>query len=165
MKTRVLHPIPAVFDSHSEILILGSFPSVKSREESFFYAHPQNRFWRVLAEIFGAPLPVSVQEKRAFLLRHRIALWDVLASCMIEGSADSTIREAEANDISPILSAAPIRAVFANGKTAWSLYRRHIEPRVAREALCLPSSSPANAAFSFDRLCEEWRRLIFGGKG
>lgn len=159
----VRHPIPPVFDARSEILILGSFPSVRSRQQAFFYAHPQNRFWRILAALYGAPVPCSTEQKRVFLLQNRIALWDVIASCRIEGSSDSSIRDVRVNDISPILSAAPIRAIFANGKTAWSLYERYIRPCVGREAVCLPSSSPANAAMSIDRLLSAWRDRIFAG--
>lgn len=151
------HPFPPVYDEGSRILILGSFPSVKSREQGFFYGHPQNRFWRVLAAVFADEVPGTVPDRRAFLLRHGVALWDVLAACEIEGSADASIRAAAPNDLGPILAAAPIRAVFANGQTAGKLYRTHIEPLTGRPAVTLPSTSPANAAWSLERLIEAWQ--------
>ena len=152
-----LHPIPPVFDKTSEVLILGSFPSVKSREEGFFYGHPQNRFWRVIASIFNEKVPATVEEKKAFLLRNHIALWDVISSCDIEGSSDATIRNVTANDINIILSNADIRTIYVNGKTAYKYYQKYTQPVLNREALCLPSTSPANAAWSLERLIEAWK--------
>ena len=165
MKTaeQLVHPFPPTWDEHSEILILGSFPSVKSREMAFFYGHPQNRFWRLVAALYEDAAPQSVEERRAFLLRHHIALWDVIASCSIVGSSDSSIRDAVPNDIRPILAGAPIRGIFTNGQTAFRLYRKYLLPEVGREAVCLPSTSPANAAWSFDRLAEAWN-VILGGR-
>ena len=154
-----VHPIPPVFDEKSKILILGSFPSVKSRETEFFYGHPQNRFWKVISTILGESLPTTVDEKRELLLKHRVALWDVLASCDIDGSADSSIRNATPNDISAILSTADVRAIFVNGKTAEKYYNRYIKPLTNRSAICLPSTSPANAATSFERLLDAWQRI------
>ena len=156
-RDRILHPIPPIYDAHSEVLILGSFPSVKSREAAFFYGHPQNRFWRVLAAVYGEAVPESVEEKTAFLLRHHIALWDVIASCSIEGSADSSIRDAVPNDLRPILELSGLRRIYCNGKTAEKLYRKYIEPTLGIKALCLPSTSPANAAWSLERLTAAWR--------
>ena len=156
---RIEHPIPPVYRGDSEILILGSFPSVKSREAMFFYGHPQNRFWRVTAAVFGDDYPQTVPERRAFLLRHRIAAWDVIASCEITGSSDASIRDVKANDLGPILEAAPIRRIFVNGRTAEKLYRKYIEPATGRPAICLPSTSPANAAWSLERLIEAWQVL------
>ena len=153
----LIHPIPPVYDANSRILILGSFPSVKSREQGFFYGHPQNRFWRVTAAVFGDELPRTVPERRAFLLRHGIALWDVIASCEIRGSSDASIRDATVNDLRPILEAAPIRAIFVNGQTAAKLYHRYAEPVTGRPAVLLPSTSPANAAWTPERLIEAWR--------
>ena len=155
------HPFPPVYDENSRVLILGSFPSVKSREQGFFYGHPQNRFWRVLAAVYRDEVPLTVPDRRAFLLRHGVALWDVLAACEIRGSADATIRAAAPNDLGPILAGAPIRAVFANGQTAGKLYRAHIEPLTGRPAVVLPSTSPANAAWTLERLTEAWQ-VIFG---
>lgn len=156
----IIHPIPPVFDGNSKILILGSFPSVKSREENFFYGHPQNRFWRMLARIFDAYVPQTVEEKKRLLLSNNIALWDVIASCEIEGSADSSIKNATPNDLSVILEIADITKIFVNGKTAEKYYNRYIKPKIKREAVCLPSTSPANAAWSFDRLVRVWREEI-----
>ena len=154
----VQHNIPPVWDEHSRILILGSFPSVRSREGRFFYHHPQNRFWKVLAAVLDCPVPGSVEEKRAMLLRHGIALWDVIASCEITGSSDSSIRSAVPNDLSVIR--APIRAIFCNGQTAGKLYRTHQETRMQRSAVLLPSTSPANAAWQLERLTDAWREAL-----
>ena len=151
------HPFDPLYDSHSRVLILGSFPSVKSREQAFFYGHPQNRFWRLLAALFQEPVPQPVAEKRELCLKHRIALWDVIATCEIVGSSDSSIKNATANDISAILSAAPIEEIFVNGKTASRLYDRYILPKTERTAICLPSTSPANAAWSLEKLQSQWR--------
>ena len=155
----VLHPFPPLYDENSKVLILGSFPSVKSREQKFFYGHPQNRFWRVLAAVFDCMPPRTIDEKRAFLLSHGIALWDVIASCEITGSADSSIKNAVANDLSPILAAADIRQIFVNGKTAEKYYRKYTEAATGRAAVCLPSTSPANAAWSMERLIAAWRSV------
>ena len=156
MSDRILHPIPPTWNGESEILILGSFPSVKSREMAYFYGHPQNRFWKVMSVLFEEEIPGIAEGRRAFLLRHRIAAWDVIAACRITGSADSSIRDAEVNDLRPILEGAPIRKIFTNGKTADRLYRRYTLPVTGISAVCLPSTSPANAAWSLDRLAEAW---------
>jgi hypoxanthine-DNA glycosylase len=153
------HPIPPVFDENSRVLVLGSFPSVKSRKEMFFYGHPQNRFWRVLAEVFERETPESTEEKRAFLISCGIALWDVLASCEIEGSADSTIKNAVPNDISQILLSAKIEKIFVNGKTAEKYYNKYIKKSTGREAVLLPSTSPANAVWTLERLVAEWKAI------
>jgi len=150
------HPIPPFWDKNARILILGSFPSVKSRECGFFYGHPQNRFWKVTAAVFGDTVPESIAEKQAFLRRNRIALWDVIAACEIVGSSDASIKNAVANDIRTILSGADIREIYVNGKTAKALYEKHILPTVGRKAILLPSTSPANAAWSLMRLTEAW---------
>jgi hypoxanthine-DNA glycosylase len=152
----VVHPIAPVYDENSRILILGSFPSAKSREEMFFYGHPQNRFWRVIAAVFGAETPQTAEEKRIFLLSHGVALWDVLASCEIEGSADSSIKKAVPNDLSRILSEAKIERIFVNGKTAEKYYNKYMKKTLGKEAVCLPSTSPANAAWSVEKLFEAW---------
>ncbi len=154
------HPIAPVYDERSQILILGSFPSVKSRESGFYYGHPQNRFWKLLAFLFEQELPTSNEQKHQFLLQNRIALWDVIASCEIEGSSDSSITEVKANDIQPILEGATIKAIFTNGKKADSLYSKYIFPKSQRPATCLPSSSPANASWTFEKLCEAWRVIL-----
>ena len=152
----VLHSIDPVYDGGSKILILGSFPSVASREVGFFYGHPQNRFWRVLSALLGAEMPRTVEDKKALLISHGIALWDVIASCEIVGSADSTIKDAVPNELSVILSSADIRAIFVNGKTALKYYDKYLKDKYGREAICLPSTSPANAAYSLPRLINEW---------
>ena len=157
MQEFVRHPFPPLYDAHSEILILGSFPSVKSREQQFFYGHPQNRFWRVTAAVFGCAVPQTVAEKRAFLLANHIALWDVIASCEIAGSSDSSIRNVHPNDLTPILSAANIRQIFVNGGTAAKYYDKYQKPVLGRDAVRLPSTSPANAAWSAARLTEAWQ--------
>ncbi len=153
----LFHPFPPLYDENSQILILGSFPSVKSREQMFFYGHPQNRFWRVLAAVFEEPIPQTISEKKTLVLSHGLALWDVLAACEIEGSADSSIRHAAVNDFTPILSAAPISRIYVNGKTAEKYFNRFAKPILGREAICLPSTSPANAAFSLEKLIEAWK--------
>ena len=157
---KLVHPIPPTWDQTSRILILGSFPSVKSREMAYFYGHPQNRFWLVLSLLFDEPFPETAEERRSLLLRHRIAAWDVIASCTITGSADSSIRDVVVNDLSPILTGAPIRQIYVNGKKADALYRKYLLPQVGREAVCLPSTSPANAAWSLDKLLSVWQQIL-----
>lgn len=152
----IQHPIEPVYNKYSRILILGSFPSVKSREEGFFYGHPQNRFWRVISAIYNAETPVTVEEKKQFLLEYHIAVWDVIASCDIVGSSDNSIKNVVPNDLQRILEIAPIEKIFVNGKKAEQLYKKYIEKEVGREAICLPSTSPANAAWSLDKLVEAW---------
>ena len=156
----VTHPIPPVFDEHSKILILGSFPSVKSRESGFFYGHPQNRFWRVLSSLFHEDLPVTIDEKRALLLRNGVALFDVLASCRIVGSSDASIRDVRPNDLRPILSRAKIERIYTNGAQATALYRRYLQRETGLDCIALPSTSPANAAFSLEKLISEWHLIL-----
>lgn len=156
----IIHPIPALYDADSRILILGSFPSVKSREAAFFYGHPQNRFWRVMAAVLGCPVPQSVPEKAAMLHAHHIALWDTIHSCDIEGSSDSSIQNVVPNDLSPILRAARIRAIFCNGATSHWLYCKYTQPLTGLPAVKLPSTSPANASFSVERLTAQWRSIL-----
>lgn len=151
------HPIPPVFNKDSKVLVLGSFPSVKSREEGFFYGHPQNRFWKVTARVFDEDIPVSVSSKKEFLLRNHIALWDVIGSCDIEGSSDASIRNVTVNDISIILNTADIRSIYLNGKKAYQYYQKYMFPVIKREGICLPSTSPANAAWSIEKLALAWR--------
>lgn len=161
MQTQTLcHPIAPVFDAHAHTLILGSFPSVQSREQEFFYAHPRNRFWPLMARLTGEALPESVEQKKALLLRHGFALWDCIARCTVTGSADSSIRNVEANDLRCITEQAPIVRICCNGSTALRCYRRHIQPVLRHEALLLPSTSPANAAWSLERLERAWRQTL-----
>lgn len=156
----ISHPIPPVYDSNSKILILGSFPSVKSREGRFFYHHPQNRFWKVLAALTDSPVPQSIEEKTALLLQNHIALWDTIQSCEITGSSDSSIRNVIPNDLRPILEVADIRQIYCNGGTSHRLYQRYLYPELGRAAIKLPSTSPANAAWSLERLIGEWQQIL-----
>lgn len=158
----IQHPIEPIYNEESTILILGSFPSVKSREEGFFYGHPQNRFWRVLSAICKVETPVTVEEKKKFLLDNHIAVWDVIKSCDIVGSSDSNIKNVVANDLRKILDVASIEKIFVNGKKAEQFYKKYIQPKTDREAICLPSTSPANAAWSLERLIDEWGREMKG---
>ena len=153
----IQHSIAPVYDGQSTILILGSFPSVKSRDVGFFYGHPQNRFWKVVAAVFEQPVPETIAEKRTFLLKNSVALRDVISSCDITGSSDSSIRNVVPNDLTQILQQAKIRQIFVNGKKAMSLYQRYLEPQTGCPAICLPSTSPANASWNLERLVEAWR--------
>ena len=159
-KQHVLHPIPPTFDEQSKILILGSFPSVKSREMMYFYGHPQNRFWKVVAGLFDEPVPMTVEERRQFLLAHHIAAWDVIGACDIVGSADSTIEKVVPNDLSEILKTAKIRHIYVNGRKAEEMFIRFQEERTGRKAVCLPSTSPANAAWSLEKLMDAWKVIL-----
>ena len=150
------HPFPPLYDKNSKVLILGSFPSVKSREQMFFYGHPQNRFWKVVTAVIGTDTPVTIEEKSAFLHSNHIALWDVIASCDITGSSDSSIKNVVANDLTEILDNADIKQIFVNGKTAEKYFNKYIRNTIGREAVCLPSTSPANAGWSVERLVEAW---------
>lgn len=155
----IIHPFAPVWDAQARALVLGTFPSVRSRENAFYYGHPQNRFWRLLATLYAQPEPTTIAEKTAFLICQRIALWDVLASCDIVGSADQTIRQPVPNAIASRLAGSPGMQVFANGQTAAALYRRYIEPSCGVPILTLPSTSPANAAWSLSRLQDAWQPL------
>ena len=156
------HPFPPLYDENSQILILGSFPSVKSRAQMFFYGHPQNRFWKVIAAVTGNEIPRTVEDKKSLLLSSGIALWDVIAECEITGSADSSIKNAVPNDLTVILDNADIKKIFVNGKAAEKYYNKYIRDALGLDAVCLPSTSPANAAWTPERLIAEWKRLITG---
>lgn len=160
MLEKIAHPIKPLYSKDSIILILGSFPSQKSREQMFFYGHPQNRFWRVLSAVFECDTPETVDQKREFILSHKIALWDVIASCEIEGSADSSIKNVVPNDFTEILNTADINQIFVNGKTAHKFYNKYIKDTLGREAVCLPSTSPANAAWSVEKLVSAWKIIL-----
>lgn len=151
-----IHNIDPVWSPTSRILVLGSFPSVKSREAEFFYGHPQNRFWKVIASVCGEPVPATVPEKKVLLLNHDIALWDVIHSCTISGSSDSSIRDVVPNNIPDLLSRTSIQALFVNGRKAADLYARYLRDSVGMDAVYLPSTSPANAAWTLPRLEVEW---------
>ncbi len=156
MKERIDHPFGPLYSEHSRILILGSFPSVKSREQNFFYGHPQNRFWKVLASVFDVPVPKTIDEKKELIISHDLALWDSIASCEITGSSDASIKNAKANDLSIILDNCSIEQIYCNGRKSHELYCKYIEANTGRKAVCLPSTSPANAQWSLDRLKEAW---------
>ncbi len=153
----MVHTIDPVYDAHSKVLILGSFPSVKSREQQFFYGHKQNRFWRVLAQVLECETPTNIQQKKAMLIGNHIAVWDVIASCEITGSSDASIRDVTPNDLTCILSGADIQAIYTNGGKAHQLYQKYLYPTTGREAYLLPSTSPANAGYSLERLVEAWK--------
>ena len=156
MNETIIHPFPPAYDGNSRVLILGSFPSVKSREQRFFYGHPQNRFWKVLAAVFGCAVPQTVEEKKQMLLANGVALWDVIASCEITGSSNASIRNAVPNDLTEIFTAADIRAVYCNGAASYNLYQKYLLPVTGREATKLPSTSPANAAWTLEKLIDAW---------
>lgn len=158
MLTHETHEFPACFDEHSEILILGSFPSVKSRAMGFYYGHPQNRFWRVLAAIYGEEVPMDIESRRAFVLRHHLALYDSLEACEIQGSSDASITNVVPADLNQILDNAPIKKILLNGKTAARYFNKYQKTKT--EAVVLPSTSSANAATSFERLLGAWRKAL-----
>jgi len=150
------HTFEPVFNKDSRVLILGSFPSVKSRENNFYYGHPQNRFWKVLAHVFEVETPQSIEEKRLFLIDHHIAVWDVIESCTIIGSSDSSIKDVIVNDFSKVLENSSIETIYVNGGKAYELYHKYAEKQTGIAAIKLPSTSPANAAWSVDKLCKAW---------
>ena len=152
----IVHPIPPLYNSDSRTLILGSFPSVKSREQAFFYGHPQNRFWRVLAGVFNEAVPQSIEQKRKFILSHNLALWDTIESCEITNSSDSSIKNVVPNNLDIILKNSRIERIFTNGKASQKYYDKFLKQKYG-EAICLPSTSPANAAFSLEKLINEWK--------
>ena len=154
------HTFEPVYNADSEILIIGTFPPVKSRQQHFYYGHPQSRFWKVLAAVTGDVLPTTIEEKKAFLLRNHIAVWDVIKSCSIIGSSDSSIKNVTPTDLKQILDHCQIRQIYANGITAGALYKKYQQPLTERDILVLPSTSPANAAWSLDRLYEKWSEIL-----
>ncbi|MGN0351719.1 MAG: DNA-deoxyinosine glycosylase [Roseburia sp.] len=154
--THVTHTFEPVYDQNSKILVLGSFPSVKSREQQFYYGHPQNRFWKVIAGCFSQEVPTTIEEKKRFLLEQGIALWDVIAECDIAGSSDSSIRNVVPNEMNRILKEADIQAIFANGDKAYQLFLKYCRKEGQPPVYKLPSTSPANAAFRLEKLKEIW---------
>ncbi|WP_251392382.1 DNA-deoxyinosine glycosylase [Mediterraneibacter agrestimuris] len=152
----VSHEFAPVFDKNSKVLILGTFPSVKSREQNFYYGHPQNRFWKVIARLTDSEIPRTIEEKKTLLLENGIAVWDVIESCEIVGSSDSSIRNVVPADLNQVLAQCNIKAIYANGGTAKKLYEKYSLEAIGREIIGLPSTSPANAAYSIDRLMESW---------
>lgn len=154
------HTFGPVYNKESKILILGSFPSVKSREGGFYYHHPQNRFWKVISSLYGEETPCSLEEKKAILLRNHIAIWDVIDRCDIEGSSDSSIKNVVPADIAGLLKKTSIQKIYANGNKAYELYQKYCFPVTKHDIIKLPSTSPANAAWTFERLCEEWKQIM-----
>jgi len=159
MNSVLYHPFGPLYNKESRVLILGSFPSVKSREQNFFYGHPQNRFWKVIAALYEQPQPQTIEEKKQLILDNGLALWDSIASCEITGSSDSSIRNARANDINVILDSCHIEKIYCNGRKSHELYRKYIEPATGRTAVCLPSTSPANAQWSLEKLIGVWAEI------
>lgn len=156
---RIVHTFAPVYDKNSKLLILGSFPSVKSREISFYYGHPRNRFWTLLSALLKQPIPVSIEEKKNFLLSYHIALWDVIQSCEIKGSSDSSIKNVVPNNILSLIEQSSVTHIYANGSKAYSLYEKYCKPDIFLPITKLPSTSPANAAFPLERLIKEWSVL------
>ena len=156
---RIRHPFGPLYGPESRILILGSFPSVKSREQNFFYGHPQNRFWKVIAALYDREVPKTIPEKRELILSHGLALWDSIASCVITGSSDASIREVRPNDLRIILDNSPIERIYCNGRKSYEMYEKYILPEIGREAGCLPSTSPANAQWSLEKLIDAWKEI------
>ncbi len=155
-----IHNIEPYFDKNSKILILGSFPSIKSRNTNFYYGHPKNRFWIVLAKLFNSNIPLTVVEKKELLTKNKIALWDVIATCKIRGSSDVSIQDVVINDINIILKNSTVNNIYINGKKAFDLYNKYVYPIVLKRAICLPSTSPANANYTVDRLIEDWKIIL-----
>lgn len=155
---RAIHEFEPVFNSKSKILVLGSFPSVKSREQKFYYGHPQNRFWKMMAFIMSIDTPVTIEEKKSFLLNHQIALWDVIDSCEIVGSSDSSIKDVVPNPINDLIDRTSIKAIFCNGKTSYNLLNKYFS-NLDIPIYCMPSTSPANAIYTFDKLVSEWVKI------
>lgn len=158
--THVTHPFPALYNKESEILILGSLPSVKSREQMFFYGHPQNRFWKVIAAVLNEPMPKNIEEKKAMLYQHHVALWDTIYSCDIIGSSDSSIKNVVPTDLKAIVKDSNVKRIFCNGKTSGTYFRKYQQKELGIEAEVLPSTSPANAAYSVERLVGIWKEKI-----
>ncbi len=156
----IVHPFPPLYDANSEILILGSLPSVKSREQMFFYGHPQNRFWKVMSAVLGEALPTTIEQKKQMLLKHRIALWDTIYSCDIIGSSDSSIKNVTPTDLGRILKESKVQRIFCNGGTSGRYFQKYQQKVLGMEATVLPSTSPANAAFSVEKLIRIWGEAL-----
>ena len=159
-RDRQIHPLAPIVDEQCEILILGSFPSVKSREVQFYYGHPRNRFWKMMAQLLECDEPVTNEEKRKMLLEHHIALWDTIHSCTIVNSADDSIQDVVPNDIAGLIESTQIKRIICNGKASYRYYHISQESSTKIKAEVLPSTSPANAAYSMERLIENWKTII-----
>lgn len=156
MINRLYHQIEPIYDKYSKILILGSFPSVKSRENQFFYGNPMNRFWKVISKITNNDIVITIEDKKHLLLQNRIALWDIVKSCTVIGSSDSSIKDVVPNDLNKILQIANIKQIFCNGNKSYELFKKYCEKQIGMCAIKLPSTSPANANFNVDKLVTEW---------
>ena len=161
---RIFHTFRPVYNEESTILILGSFPSVKSRENNFYYGHPKNRFWKVVAGVLKVNVPETIEEKKTMLLDHGIAIWDVMESCTIHGSSDSSIKDVVVNDFSEILENSKVEKIYANGGKAYELYEKYAKQKTGIPAIKLPSTSPANAAWKAERLIEAWSLIKDGNE-
>ncbi len=156
---KVYHELEPIYDENSQILILGSFPSVKSRENHFYYGHPQNRFWRVLEHLFHTIL-IDIEDKKTFLYEHHIALWDVIESCEIQGSSDASITNVKINDIHKIIAESQIKTIYVNGKKAEELYNKYVYEQTNIPCILLPSTSPANASYTLEKLIKQWEVIM-----
>ena len=157
---KIIHPFEPVYDSNSKILILGSFPSIKSREENFYYANPYNRFWKLIAKILHSDVPTTIEEKKKLLIDNKIAIWDVIYSCEIEGSLDTSIKEPKVNNICNLLRETKINTIIFNGKKASQVYSKYLEHYSGIDYYTLPSTSPTNASYSFEKLYSSWKDVV-----
>lgn len=159
MKEQIIHPFKPIFDKESKVLILGSFPSPKSREIGFYYGHPKNRFWKILSKVFEEPIPLTIKERTNFVLKHHIALWDVIKSCNIKGASDSSISNVVVNDMNMVLEQTKIQYIVTTGKKADALYQKYCFERTKIKSICLPSTSPANCAVKEETLVEQYQKI------
>lgn len=159
-REHVKHTFAPLYNNDSKILILGSFPSVKSRQNGFYYGHPQNRFWKVISSLFDCEIPQTIEDKKDLILNSKAALWDVIESCDIIGSSDNSIQNVIPNDLNLILSSAKIEKIYANGKTAAKLYEKYSQEFTGKPIITLPSTSPANAAYTLEKLIKSWEQII-----
>ena len=159
-RTRVTHEFPALYDRESQVLMLGSIPSSKSREMAFYYGHPQNRFWKVMAAVLGEDIPETIPQKKAMLKKHHVALWDVLDSCTIVGASDTSIEDPVVNNIGELVKKSKVSRIFCTGATAYNLYKKFCANDVYIEAVKLPSTSPANCAVSLEKLVEAYKVIL-----
>lgn len=154
-RNTAVHTIDPVYSPESKILILGSFPSVKSREAGFYYAHPTNRFWKILAALFNTELP-DIESRKSFLLSHGIALWDTIGRCTIKGSSDSSIEDAVPNDIASLINTTNIHTIILNGNKSRDMFRKYLSDYIEADVITLPSTSAANASYSLPELIDAW---------
>ena len=156
----IIHPLKPLYRADSKLLILGSFPSVKTREYGFFYGHPFNRFWPLMAALFQEEISTKIEDRRAFLLRHKIAVYDSIYQCDIVGSSDASIQNVVPTNLRPIFETAEIRQVFCNGQTSYYYYQKYHAESCGIQGVKLPSTSPANARYRLDDLVKEWQSVV-----